>query len=862
MKPSLPCSPRVSVAVIACVCGWLASIAVARAAPCANYASAHAVLGEYFPGRKTFYLRDSDGSGAVSEVAISDAQPDWLPIAGKWQAGGYDSVGLYDPKTSYFHLKNATTSGPTDTAIWYGSANGGWVPLAGDWTKKGYASIGLYNRSSGAFYLKNSNTGGAADIVLPFGTAGDAGIPIVGDWVGDGISRVGLYEPATGMFLLRLTNNPNDSTSTSFRYGGTNSPYRALAGRFNPSSATDTMALYKGSVLLERYVLGGGAADLIDYLAPTGVQNGVLPIPVMGRWQPTRCLSAGQNTSPQSPSWVKDAIVYELRIETFSEGAADGGYFRAATALLPQLQDLGVSVVSLNPIAAGPFTPDVRGRNLYSAAYPDAIDPQLGPESDFVAFVAKAHSLGISVVVDNVVHGIAYGSPYVSGPGALPADFFSHDADGSVSRTTWGTAALDWTSHNLRDWWTWHIGLPWVQSYGVDGFRMDLEPGVAGPALWGPFRAGVLQYTNKQIALLPESSPSKRAYLYDLGEGDTGISSRAGDPGDFYDGSANLVDTIKASPENFYSNQISSHGSADYQVKGRLSAFAYGSVLSPYSPRFFMGEEFNATANQSTPGDPLYFSQLHWAQKTANLAFYNRVKKLIQLRKQYANVFSTNGGPLSSAKITKVTQYAGVDLEPYAMWSGNLAITVVAKRATANGTVSFTTPVDKMGMSAYPWFRVTDLMTGAQSFYTSSQFSTPRSYPLNQGDVLVQKTEGIQPPDIQGYIDRVTSNGDGSYTVYGWICAQYADVSLGVHLYLGNSDGSGQHYYTSGTANLPSEAAVATVCQASGTNYRFALRLGADAIAAYAGQTIFVHGLSPFGLNNYAITQPHYYQVP
>ena len=826
---------------------------------CANYAKAAPAIGLYFPARGTFYLQDSDGSSAIKEVVFANAEPDWIPIAGKWQAGGFDSIGLYDPETSTFHLKYETTSGPPDVSIWYGSGGGGWYPIAGDWSNKGYSSIGLYNRNSGAFYLKNSNTGGAADIVLPFGALGDQGQPIVGDWVGDGVSRVGLFQPATSVFQLRLSNSAGNTSNRSFQFGGGPSAYRAIAGQLQPGSSAFGVALYRGSVFIERYALEGGAGDNTEYFAPQGMQGGVLPQAVIGRWKPSKCLGAGQNTSsPIAPSWVKDLVVYEMRFETFSEGAPPGGYIQAATALLPQLQDLGINAVSLNPIAEGPSTGDVRTRNLYGASKPDKIDPQLGSSADFANFVSQAHARGIKVFVDNVVHGLVTNSPYVTGPNALPADFFSHEANGAVASTYYNTAALDWTSRGLRDWWVNNIGLGWVNSFQIDGFRMDLEPAIAGTGVWSELRFAVLAVTGKQIALIPETSPAKRAYTFDIGQGDTGIGGDL----DFHAGSANVVDTIKASTETYYANQISSHDSATYEARGRLSAFAYGSVLSPYIPRFFMGEEWNATPDLVIPGGVLYFSQLHWAQKSANRAFYDKVKKLIAIRKQYANIFSTGTSPLNTAKIVKAPM-SGVDLEPYAMWNGNTSITVVAKRDTPSGNVTVKIPVDAMAMSQYPWFRVTDLLAGTQSFHSYAQIKAGFARAVARGDVLVLKAEGLPgAPDVRGFIDSRTANANGSYTVGGWICAQYADVSLVVHLYLGNLNGTGKHFSVGGTANLPSEPAVASVCEAQGTRYRFQLTIPAADVATSHGQTIFVHGLSPFGLNNYAITQPRDYQLP
>ena len=55
---------------------------------------------------------------------------------------------------------------------------------------------------------------------------------------------------------------------------------------------------------------------------------------------------------------------------------------KAATALLPQLQDLGITAVSLNPITTGEPAPDIRYEVFYGPTKPDQIDPQIGSEWD------------------------------------------------------------------------------------------------------------------------------------------------------------------------------------------------------------------------------------------------------------------------------------------------------------------------------------------------------------------------------------------------------------------------------------------------------------------------------------------------
>ena len=54
----------------------------------------------------------------------------WRPVG---LHSGVDSIGLFDPQTSVFFLKNSNSAGPADLAFQYGAPAAGVQPLAGDW---------------------------------------------------------------------------------------------------------------------------------------------------------------------------------------------------------------------------------------------------------------------------------------------------------------------------------------------------------------------------------------------------------------------------------------------------------------------------------------------------------------------------------------------------------------------------------------------------------------------------------------------------------------------------------------------------------------------------------------------------------
>lgn len=206
-------------------------------------------IGSYNPGAATFYLRNTNTPGAA-DTTVQYGNANWIPLAGDWDGGldGNDemTIGVYDPATGWFYLRNSNTPGPADTAFQYG--NLGWLPIAGDWDGNGFWSIGLYDPATSTFYLRNENSSGSADVTVQFGNAGWK--PLAGDWDGhdDGTSAttIGVYDPSAAIFYL---NNENDSSAaeSTVQYG--NVGWTSIAGdwdgngfssigSYDPSTAT------------------------------------------------------------------------------------------------------------------------------------------------------------------------------------------------------------------------------------------------------------------------------------------------------------------------------------------------------------------------------------------------------------------------------------------------------------------------------------------------------------------------------------------------------------------------------------------------------------------------------------------------
>jgi hypothetical protein len=117
-----------------------------------------------------------------------------------------DTVGIFQPATNQFQLRNSNSTGPADQLITFGQS--GDQPVAGDWNGSGTDKPGVFRASTGQFILQIS---ALKIIIVNFGGAGN--IAVVGDWDGNGIDTPGVFNPATGQW--QLTNGINGLNTTN-----------------------------------------------------------------------------------------------------------------------------------------------------------------------------------------------------------------------------------------------------------------------------------------------------------------------------------------------------------------------------------------------------------------------------------------------------------------------------------------------------------------------------------------------------------------------------------------------------------------------------------------------------------------------
>jgi maltooligosyltrehalose trehalohydrolase len=181
------------------------------------------------------------------------------------------------------------------------------------------------------------------------------------------------------------------------------------------------------------------------------------------RWQPDglRGPSRVFDPRPLEPFEVPalaDLVIYELHVGTFTRD----GTFDSAIEKLAGLAELGVNAIELMPVAEFPGR---RGWG-YDGVYLSAAQSSYGGPEALQRLVEAAHAHGIAVILD-----VVYNHLGASGVKAMEA-FGPYFTD--KYETFWGKAINydDEWSDPVRE-WVCRSALYWTRDVGIDGLRLD-----------------------------------------------------------------------------------------------------------------------------------------------------------------------------------------------------------------------------------------------------------------------------------------------------------------------------------------------------------------------------------------------------
>src|SRR6266576_721521 len=151
-------------------------------------------------------------------------------------------------------------------------------------------------------------------------------------------------------------------------------------------------------------------------------------------------------------------IFYEMHIGTFTRE----GTWRAAAEHLPELARIGITVIEMMPVAEFPgrFGWGYDGVDLFAPSH------LYGTPDDLRAFVDRAHSLGLGVILDVVYNHF--------GPDGNYLGVFSDDYLIRGNENEWGDSINfdDRNSGPVREFFITNACY-WIEEFHFDGFRFD-----------------------------------------------------------------------------------------------------------------------------------------------------------------------------------------------------------------------------------------------------------------------------------------------------------------------------------------------------------------------------------------------------
>lgn len=160
-----------------------------------------------------------------------------------------------------------------------------------------------------------------------------------------------------------------------------------------------------------------------------------------------------------------------------------GGTLEGVREKLPYLEDLGVTVIYLNPIF------EAASNHRYDTGDYLKVDPMLGSEEDFSRLCSDAQARGISIILDGVFNHVGvdsryfnlygnYGDTGCKGESPSPYDSWFHFRDDGSYESWWGVDDLpdvDEDNPDYRELILGHDGVirKWLR-LGARGWRLDV----------------------------------------------------------------------------------------------------------------------------------------------------------------------------------------------------------------------------------------------------------------------------------------------------------------------------------------------------------------------------------------------------
>ncbi len=366
------------------------------------------------------------------------------------------------------------------------------------------------------------------------------------------------------------------------------------------------------------------------------------------------------------PDWVRTAVCYQIFPERFAIGSTPkdlryvntpwgalptpksfcGGDLTGIREKLPYLQELGVSLLYLNPVFCSP------SNHKYDTTDYEHVDPAFGGNEALGALIQAAHSRGIRVMLDGVFNHCSWEHPFFrdaqkNGPASPYYDWFLWNADGSYK--TFGSVRympkLNTGNPAVIDYFS-RVAVRWMEEYGVDAWRLDVSDEISHRFLRA-FRERVLARRPDAIVIGEDWHRAVRYLNGDEYDGimNYGLTKACLDllafetisPADFRDRLVRLYHTFSLAAGEKMMNLLDSHDTDRFltRVKGdhrRLRSAMAMLFFYPGMPSVYYGDEIGMEGGF----DPDSRRCFDWNRDSWDMETWELIRRLARLKKEPA----------------------------------------------------------------------------------------------------------------------------------------------------------------------------------------------------------------------------------
>jgi 1,4-alpha-glucan branching enzyme len=262
----------------------------------------------------------------------------------------------------------------------------------------------------------------------------------------------------------------------------------------------------------DQYITSSTYPNLISY--PVGKTTQIASV-----FQTNQSPYPWQDTSFQKPAKT-NLVVYELLIRDF---LATHDYKTLADTI-NYLKNLGVNAIELMPVE------EFEGNDSwgYNPSFHMALDKYYGPKQDLKAFIDKAHSIGMAVILDIVLNHVMGSSPFArlywdaannrpaaNNPWLNPIPKHDYNVGNDINHESPATQSyVD------------RVTSFWLSQYKVDGFRFDLSKGftqtntLGNTAAWGHYDQSRINLLERMATKIWQVTPDAYVILEHFADND------------------------------------------------------------------------------------------------------------------------------------------------------------------------------------------------------------------------------------------------------------------------------------------------------------------------------------------------------